>query len=218
MGKTEDSDKTVDALYDRLNREAEEGGYHLNPDVDFTKDLVRSLLVNENRYGYWACPCRLALGVKEEDLDIICPCDYRDADVNEYGSCYCALYVSTEIVEGKKEAGSIPERRPPPQERKRLKEETAKLRVPASAKPLSLPLWRCKVCGYLCARNEPPEVCPICKAKKDRFEKFIAEGVPFSVPLPVWRCKVCGYLCARNEPPEICPVCKVKKERFEKFV
>jgi rubrerythrin len=34
------------------------------------------------------------------------------------------------------------------------------------------PVWRCRVCGYLCARDGPPEVCPICKAKKDRFERF----------------------------------------------
>ncbi|MDQ7779223.1 MAG: hypothetical protein RDV41_05890 [Planctomycetota bacterium] len=33
-------------------------------------------------------------------------------------------------------------------------------------------VWRCVVCGYLCARKEPPAVCPICKAKKDRFEEF----------------------------------------------
>jgi ferredoxin-thioredoxin reductase catalytic subunit/rubredoxin len=216
--KTEVSDKAVDALYERLNREAGEGGYYLNPDVSFTKDLVRSLLVNEERYGYWACPCRLAAGVKGEDLDIICPCDYRDADVNEYGSCYCALYVSTEIVEGKKKAGSIPERRPSEQERKRLKGEASKPKPRGAAQLVSLPVWRCKVCGYLCARGEPPDICPICKVKKDRFEKFVTEGAKFSAPLPVWRCKVCGYLCARNEPPEICPVCKAKKDRFERFI
>ena len=218
MEKTEISDKAVDALYQRLNREAEEGGYHLNPDVSFTKDLVRSLLINGKRYGYWACPCRLASGVKEEDIDIICPCDYRDADVVEYGSCYCALYVSTEIFEGQKQASSIPERRPSEQERKRLKEETSKPKTRGAAQPVSLPVWRCKVCGYLCARDGPPEICPVCKAKKDRFEKFIDAGAAFSVPLPVWRCKVCGYLCARNEPPEICPVCKAKKDRFERFM
>lgn len=78
----------VDRLYQRLKREAESGGYHLNPDVEFTKDLVRGLLVNEKRYGYQACPCRLSSGRKEEDLDIICPCDYRDADVSEYDACY----------------------------------------------------------------------------------------------------------------------------------
>jgi rubrerythrin len=39
--------------------------------------------------------------------------------------------------------------------------------------PLSnLPVWRCTVCGYLCAREGPPDVCPICKVTKDRFERF----------------------------------------------
>jgi ferredoxin-thioredoxin reductase catalytic subunit len=80
--------KKIDAAYEQLNREAEEGGYHLNPDVEFTKELVEGLLVNKERYGYRACPCRRADGTKEEDLDIICPCDYRDADVGEFDTCY----------------------------------------------------------------------------------------------------------------------------------
>ncbi|TSA54952.1 MAG: ferredoxin:glutaredoxin reductase, partial [Dehalococcoidia bacterium] len=25
----------------------------------------------------------------------------------------------------------------------------------------------------LCARDGPPEICPICKAKKERFERFL---------------------------------------------
>jgi hypothetical protein len=37
----------VDALYERLDREAEESGYHLSPDVEFTKELVEGLLINE---------------------------------------------------------------------------------------------------------------------------------------------------------------------------
>ena len=78
----------VDQLYERLRREAEAAGYHLNPDVEFAKSLVRGMIMNERRYGYWACPCRLASGEKAEDLDIICPCDYRDADLSDYGSCY----------------------------------------------------------------------------------------------------------------------------------
>jgi ferredoxin-thioredoxin reductase catalytic subunit len=78
----------VNSLYDRLKSEAESGGYYLNPEVEFTKELVKGLLVNQQRYGYWACPCRLSVGVKEEDLDIICPCDYRDPDISEHGACY----------------------------------------------------------------------------------------------------------------------------------
>jgi len=103
----------VETLYKKLYKEAEAAGYHLNPDDDFAKDLVRSLLVTEKRYGYQACPCRLATGKKSEDLDIICPCDYRDDDLNEFGTCYCALYVSKDVLDGKKEIGSIPERRVP---------------------------------------------------------------------------------------------------------
>jgi ferredoxin-thioredoxin reductase catalytic subunit len=78
----------IDRLYEKLKKEAEAGGYHLNPDAEFTKALVKGLLTNEKRYGYQACPCRLAAGRKEEDLDIVCPCDYRDADVVEFDACY----------------------------------------------------------------------------------------------------------------------------------
>ena len=82
------SQEEIDRLYERLNKEAEANGYHLNPDVEFTKQLIKGILINEKRYGYWNCPCRLASGEKPEDLDIICPCDYRDQDVAEYGTCF----------------------------------------------------------------------------------------------------------------------------------
>ena len=166
---TEPAREEVEALHRKLEREAEEFGYHLNPDVEFTEDLVSGLIVNERRYGYRACPCRLASGNEEEDLDIVCPCDYRDPDLEEYGACYCALYVSEEVLKGEKELGPVPERRLPAGERVKAKESSESVYISS----LPLPIWRCKVCGYLCAREEPPEVCPICKAKKDRFERFI---------------------------------------------
>ena len=158
-------DSAVEEIFRKLNAEANEYGYNLNPDVEFTKQLIRSLLINEKRYGYWACPCRLASGVKSKDLDVICPCDYRDPDLNEFGSCFCALYVSGKIAKGQKNAVSIPERRLSEEERKNMNENV-------QAK-ISMPVWRCKVCGYLCAREEPPELCPICKAEKERFERFM---------------------------------------------
>ena len=165
MNKVVIKDSLVEALFEKLKKNAEDFGYNLNPDIEFTKELVRSLLINEKRYGYQSCPCRLASGTREEDLDIICPCDYRDAVLNQFGCCFCSLYVSGDVVQGKKKAGSIPERRPIKEERNKMKEETKT--------NLKLPVWRCKVCGYLCARGEPPEVCPICKASKDRFERFM---------------------------------------------
>jgi ferredoxin-thioredoxin reductase catalytic subunit len=163
------TEKEIHTFYDQLNREAEASGYHLNTDKEFTFDLVKGLLVNIKRYGYQACPCRLASGEKEDDLDIICPCDYRDPDLNEYDMCYCCLYVSQDVVDNKKDIGPIPERRLSAEIRgKKMKKKKEKVFY-----QLSEPVWRCKVCGYLCARENPPEICPICKAKKDRFEQFM---------------------------------------------
>ena len=61
---------------------------------------MEALQLNRERYGYMACPCRIASGDREGDRDIICPCEYREADVKEFGSCYCNLYVSKEWNEG----------------------------------------------------------------------------------------------------------------------
>ncbi len=160
----------IEKLYVKLKDDAESGGYYLNPDIEFTKKLVRGLIVNQKRYGYQACPCRLASGKKEKDLDIICPCDYRDPDLDDYGTCYCALYVDEEILKGKKKVRSIPERRFTGE--KQSQEKEIKM---SGDKVLNIkyPVWRCKVCGYLCARENPPEICPVCKAKRDRFEIFI---------------------------------------------
>lgn len=156
----------VDELFKRLKAEADASGYNLNPDEDMTLTLVKGLLNNVQRYGYMACPCRLASGEREEDLDIICPCFYRDPDLDEYGMCYCALYVSRDVLDGKKEVEPIPERRPLEEEGKRMVENQV-------GHDLSKPVYRCRVCGYLCARDNPPETCPICGAERDRFEEFM---------------------------------------------
>jgi ferredoxin-thioredoxin reductase catalytic subunit len=171
MSTDEMDEAEVDRIYTTIKREAEDGGYHLNPDTVFVRALVQGLIRNERRYGYRACPCRLASGKMEEDLDIICPCDYRDPDLDDFGACYCALYVTDPVLSGQQKLTSIPERRPSRSERKNTKSATHPGTNPLSSLPY--PVWRCKVCGYLCAREQPPGVCPICKVKKDRFERFI---------------------------------------------
>jgi ferredoxin-thioredoxin reductase catalytic chain len=168
MTLAEFSEEDVEKKYLVLDREAREGGYHLGPDKEFITKLVRGLLTNEARYGYPACPCRLSRGIKTEDLDIICPCDYRDPDLDQYGACYCSLYVSDAILSKSQALIPVPERRPSRGERNSRK--TIHTTKPGS---LSYPVWRCRVCGYLCARDEAPLICPVCKAKKDRFERFM---------------------------------------------
>lgn len=82
------SDAAIEARVERLARDAQVGGYHLNGDTGLLNDLAEGLQANEARYGYPSCPCRKASGDRQRDLDIICPCDYRDADLTEFGACY----------------------------------------------------------------------------------------------------------------------------------
>ena len=101
-----------DELHDKLLKINEPKGYFFNGNRERTYELIRGLLVNKDRYGYMACPCRLASGDAKRDRDIICPCIYREPDVKEFGSCYCSLYVSREWNTGQIEHVDVPERRP----------------------------------------------------------------------------------------------------------
>jgi ferredoxin-thioredoxin reductase catalytic subunit len=103
----------VGNLFETLRRIQEPKGFFFNTDKAKVFELLEGLLVNKKRYGYMACPCRLASGKQESDRDIVCPCEYRAADVAEFGSCYCNLYVSMAWNEGQLPKAYVPERRPP---------------------------------------------------------------------------------------------------------
>jgi ferredoxin-thioredoxin reductase catalytic subunit len=164
----------------QMQENARVNGYYLCPDPDLLNSLIDGLFTNQNRYGYGSCPCRMSSGIKNYDVDIICPCEYRDADVNEYGMCYCGLFVNEELKNDPSKMTSIPERRPIEVQNvamnglERKKTKTISKTYPPKSNKISskLPVWRCTVCGYLCARELPPPMCPICKAKSERFEKF----------------------------------------------
>jgi len=83
--------------------------------------------------------------------------------------------VTEKVLKGEQKLVPVPERRPPPEKRKKEKKNRREKAKSASegVSSLSYLVWRCGVCGYLCARDEPPEVCPICKAKKERFQRFM---------------------------------------------
>lgn len=102
----------AEKLYETLRKIQEPKGYYFNKDKERVFELLEALIVNRKRYGYMSCPCRLGSGDREKDKDIICPCVYRAPDVEEYGSCYCNLYVSKEWNEGTIPHVYVPERRP----------------------------------------------------------------------------------------------------------
>lgn len=103
----------VKQLKNTLKELQEKQGYLFNNNEEQVDALLQALLTNKERYGYMSCPCRLASGDRDKDRDIICPCTYRKPDVEEYGSCYCGLYVSQAWNDNEIPRRRVPERRPP---------------------------------------------------------------------------------------------------------
>lgn len=161
-------DARVKKRLEQLKADAESSGYTLNPDEGFVADLAAGLVANDERYGMESCPCRLYEGTAEDNADIVCPCVYRDDDLAEYGACFCALYVTDGVPDKQ-----VPERRPSLDERRQKREQKEQGKAVPDATSLPYPVYRCSVCGYLCANNHPPHVCPICKATRERFERFM---------------------------------------------
>jgi len=192
---------TLEQVRSRAEADAKTYGYYLVPDAELLQAFLEGLKANEDRYGYPSCPCRLASGNLEYDRDIICPCDYRDPDVAEYGACYCRLYVNKSVYESKN-LPEVPERRPKEKQIRafptdQTKPETEGATPPSSAGNITRQvkdeekedlvqitvgkkkLWYCRQCGYVVFREDPPYICPICKAKRELFGE-IKTGVSYS--------------------------------------
>ena len=164
---------TVDSVRQRHELEARSRGYRLHSDPEFLNPLLEGLRANEERYGYPSCPCRLASGTFELDRDIICPCDYRDPDVQEFGTCYCCFYVD-EAAYAKGASDPIPERRPQEKQMRALMADDEEQGQKATlGETVERTLHYCKVCGYVVFREEPPYVCPICRAKREMFKEIV---------------------------------------------
>jgi ferredoxin-thioredoxin reductase catalytic chain len=174
---------TIEQVRKRAEADAKTYGYFLTPQPELLQMFLEGLKTNEDRYGYPSCPCRLATGNLELDRDIICPCDYRDPDVAQYGACYCRLYVNKVVYESQ-DLPEVPERRPkekqaraygtpmPKQLGEAAKEKAASA---PQAQTVKKKLWYCRQCGYVVYREDPPYICPICKAKREMFSEIEAK-------------------------------------------
>jgi ferredoxin-thioredoxin reductase catalytic subunit len=104
--------KSPDDAQKFVNAVAAHNNWAVNRDTEFLDDVTKGLATNYNRYGYYLCPCRDGDGERSEDADIVCPCIYAKPDQQDYGHCYCGLFLTKEFGESRNEPSSIPERRP----------------------------------------------------------------------------------------------------------
>lgn len=242
MKRPEVLPEEVEERFRELSGIAERGGYHLNPDESLARHLVEGLVVNEKRYGFPSCPCRLCMGSREKNLDIICPCDYRDEDLVKYGACYCGLYVSWRVAEGDDEAKLVPDRRLVGNDIAGYAAERAG--IPIGAAVASVPDDLYEDSAAFCGVSNPgssedaavanpgssavtaPAADPDIIDEPDLVpDPSLAAAEPrrnglkcVDLKYPVLRCRVCGYLCARVRAPGMCPICGAYSDRFERFL
>jgi ferredoxin-thioredoxin reductase catalytic subunit len=105
--------ETNEGMLQYCKKVAKINNWILNKDQKTLDDLIDGLVNNKKNLGYQSCPCRLACGQRELDRDLICPCEYAQKDVPEFGTCYCNLYMRQDYYETiAKEYVKVPERRP----------------------------------------------------------------------------------------------------------
>jgi len=70
--------------------------FEVNPDAGKVDLLLTGVFENEKNHGLKYCPCRLRTKNWEEDLKLVCPCNFpiheTYKNVKE-GECWCGLFV-----------------------------------------------------------------------------------------------------------------------------
>ena len=75
-------------------RFAEKQDFMLNPDKTHVERIAKGVLLNESKFGLKMCPCRIRDGTREQDLKLICPCNFKaDETWAKKGQCWCGLFV-----------------------------------------------------------------------------------------------------------------------------
>ena len=75
-----------------IQRFTSKKNYDLNPNIMVSTNLKIWLSEMEGIYGKRLCPCFDPSGGKENDKAMMCPCKYIDDEIEEYGTCHCALF------------------------------------------------------------------------------------------------------------------------------
>jgi ferredoxin-thioredoxin reductase catalytic chain len=70
--------------------------FEVNPDGDKVDLLLTGIFENEKNHGFKFCPCRLRTKDWEEDLKLVCPCNFIIHETYKGikdGECWCGLFV-----------------------------------------------------------------------------------------------------------------------------
>jgi ferredoxin-thioredoxin reductase catalytic chain len=73
---------------------SEKTDFKLNPDAEHVDMVAKGVLKNEEKFGLKLCPCRLRDGTRKMDLELICPCNFKNQEIwKTKNECWCGLFV-----------------------------------------------------------------------------------------------------------------------------
>lgn len=71
----------------------EKNEFQVNPDKEKVNMLLEGIFNNEKNHDLKYCPCRLITKDFEEDLKLVCPCNFLIHNTyKEKGECWCGLF------------------------------------------------------------------------------------------------------------------------------
>ena len=93
LDEREKKSVTADDLRAIFKEFSEGHEFELNPDESHLNMVLDGVLTNEKNVGLKYCPCQLRSGDFEEDLKLLCPCNFKMQETyrNE-GRCWCGLF------------------------------------------------------------------------------------------------------------------------------
>jgi ferredoxin-thioredoxin reductase catalytic subunit len=94
--KTAKTDKVAfdkDVFLKAIEKFTEKNEFQVNPDREKVNMLLEGTFNNEINHGLKYCPCRLITKDFEEDLKLVCPCNFLIHNTyKEKGECWCGLF------------------------------------------------------------------------------------------------------------------------------
>ncbi len=85
-----------DKFLREIERFSEKNEFQVNLDSEKVESLIKGVMENERNHGMKYCPCRLMTKDFEEDLKLVCPCNFRIHETYKDkadGECWCGLFV-----------------------------------------------------------------------------------------------------------------------------
>ncbi|MFP4081868.1 MAG: ferredoxin-thioredoxin reductase catalytic domain-containing protein [Candidatus Aminicenantes bacterium] len=79
-----------------IEKFTEKNEFQVNPDKGKVSMLLDGLINNEKNHGLKYCPCRMITKDFEQDLKLVCPCNFVIHETYKdkvEGECWCGLFV-----------------------------------------------------------------------------------------------------------------------------